>query len=216
MKPQHSHNILSVRSEAISDLVSLEEIRTWFPGESWKQLVLLVHGEAGVESYTEPDEAFTISILKLVTTGRLTPLVVHPNGQVAHCIRAEVLRDGHPAFDLTQTIEHMIFVIKPALLRAMSLDIRLQGQEVFLRRSDAKSALHVRPTPDATVKKIIRYVLDEATAGGSRATTKQVVDEVCKRSDIHGVSTAHIKALVNEIKPTEMTKAGRPPRRKKA
>lgn len=198
---------------SLSQLISLNELRERIPKDqlaSRAERLLATAPEQLMPLLRVIQDPFVICVVLLAVSGSLPLYVADPTQDHAYPIRPDVVRIGCCGWPLDESVHNGRFTIQPTLMRHGSPEVRLDGQPIYVRKSDIAAALGLRPTSKSRLTKIIQEVIDEAIADGTRPTTKEVVARVTGHPDVWGRSAGYIHELFNELKPKDWGKAERP------
>jgi hypothetical protein len=157
-------------------------------------------------------DLFTAALLEVTKRGSLDLFVLaHPPNTV-YQISLIAMREGRQGFLSIDTIETGHLAVVPSLMLHGSLAARLEGAPILVREMDVDEALKRRPSSDATVKAVVKEVIDLATSQDEELSNEEVVKRVRAHDLIWRVSKERIRKENNKQKPAEWGRHG--PRRR--
>ncbi len=151
--------------------------------------------------------AFIALVVELYLSASLTIHVADAQRIFAYPILTEA--SACSSWSLIESIGEALFVTRPHLLRHASIEVLLSGQPLYVFEDQFDKACRLRPTPDASLMKIINVSINEAVASGTVWIKKELVAYVLQHPEVVGVKKKHIQDLLKEIWPTEWSNAGR-------
>jgi hypothetical protein len=90
-----------------------------------------------------------------------------------------------------------------------SLEIRLDGQPIYVQVSDVKKLCKLRPPAAHRLEEIAAAVTSSANDKGVRLTRNEQVAHMRRYPDVRGASDKQILDVVKKLKPASWSKPGR-------
>jgi hypothetical protein len=208
-----SRQLLLERRVALSAMVSLDELRQELPPHQTDQLLenLLksVQPMTAKRAGTELEEAFATCIALLAVRGELALYVADDARAYGYQIRPEVINGDCCSWSIWEAAEKRRFNTKQSQMLHRSLEIRLDGQPIYVQVSDVKKLCKLRPPAAHRLEEIAAAVTSSANDKGVRLTRNEQVAHMRRYPDVRGASDKQILDVVKKLKPASWSKPGR-------
>jgi hypothetical protein len=205
-KSDHPHRDFSrillpdpVRSEGLKSLAQvLSTLRSRgkqfpFPQLS-KELIDLVPSAiiSLVQSLKNPIAA---SVLVAAQNGTVKLYVADPSNSCYYQIDRAALVTEISGFLMEETIIHGHLTVAPSLMRHGSIEVRAEGQPIFVVVKEVEAALKQRPTSESQLIAIIRQKIDEALERRETPTTREMIKRIQEDERVWGFVQTHSSVI---------------------
>lgn len=158
-------------------------------------------------------DPFTVCVLILAAMGDLVLYVASLLEGYCYQINPAAMQEEYPAFLVRETVTEGHFIIARSLMPDNSIEVRLDGQPIFVHEEGVSRALRRRPTSQSQLVKVVQKVIDEASSQDIKLTNPQLIASVRKNDAIWDVSDRRIRETARDIKPSDWSTPGPKSRR---
>jgi hypothetical protein len=189
----------------LTDLISLDEF-----GEELKSTEPLANA-SGPRLCDAPERPINLAAMQLapaVGEGSLPLYVADRDRKYGYKIRFEAISSSCCCWSLEEALCTGRFMVKRTLMPHGSLEVKCDGQPIYLPKLEAERALRLRPTSESALERIVGQFIDDAIADRTCPTNSEIIDQILKHPDVRQVSRRRIEDTVRRLKPDSWRKPG--------